>query len=361
MKSSTIIIVMLASASVFSVCSGAEPCDPDTLEQLTQVRLDAQAAPKPPSVPFDVGVTIPGLRQDAVPQGLTYIGEQDRVIISHYGDGEPSRISVLDNKSGKVTSSVVLKESPEDCHYGHVGGVATLNGSMWVASEGKVFQYDLEPLLAEPAPAVAVPVAVHEAETKASFCTATDDMLFVGEFAHRSKFPFAHVSKFLYDHVSKFLFADVGKFRTDESHHLKDRKGKMKYAWVCGYSAEDPMGTPSCVLSVRQRVQGMHVTGERVFLSLSYGRKNRSTIVIYRNPLDEAPHSEVTLSDGTSVPLWYLDGENYLSEIDFPPMAEGIAMIGNRLAVLSESGAAKFQKGGKEPLDTLLLLDVRDR
>ena len=104
----------------------------------------------------------------------------------------------------------------------------------------------------------------------------------------------------------------------------------------------------------------MHVTDGRVFLSLSYGRRNRSTIVIYRNPLREAAHSKVTLSDGTTVPLWYLDGENYLTEIDFPPMAEGITMIGNRLAVLSESGAAKFQPRGKGPLDFILLLDVSE-
>lgn len=100
------------------------------------------------------------------------------------------------------------------------------------------------------------------------------------------------------------------------------------------------------------------MTDGRLFLSLSYGRGNRSTIVIYRNPLREAPHSKATLSDGTTVPLWYLDGENYLREIDFPPMAEGITMIGNRLAVLPESGAAKFQSRGKGALDYILLLDV---
>jgi len=72
-----------------------------------------------------------------------------------------------------------------------------------------------------------------------------------------------------------------------------------------------------------------------------------------------APEQDrIILSDGTTVPLWYLDGENCLKKIDFPPMAEGITMIGGRLAVLSESGATKYQRGGKGALDFILLLHV---
>ena len=66
----------------------------------------------------------------------------------------------------------------------------------------------------------------------------------------------------------------------------------------------------------------------------------------------------VKVNSGATVPLWFLDGENYLGEIDFPPMSEGIVMIGDRLAVLSESGAQKYQFGGKGPLDLVVLLDV---
>ncbi len=305
-----------------------------SLPPFTQASPRPYGMLKPPSVPFDQGPVIPGLRQDAVPQGITYAPEQDRIILSHYLDGAPSRVSVVDNSSGKITASIVLKEGPGTFHYGHVGGIAVLDGSLWVASEGKILQYDLAPFLSKSPPASAVPVVVRPAVTRASFCTATDDTLFVGEFAYGSRYP------------------------TDPSHHLKDREGVKKYAWVCGYSADDPLGKPKFVLSVRQRVQGMAVTRGRVFLSLSYGRKNRSTIVIYRNPLREAPHSKATLSDGTTVPLWFLDDENYMKEIDFPPMAEGITMIGGRLAVLSESGATKYQRGGKGALDFILLLHV---
>ena len=131
-----------------------------------------------------------------------------------------------------------------------------------------------------------------------------------------------------------------------------------KYAWVCGYDFSDPRGDPKCVLSVRQKVQGMCVSGDRVFLSISYGRSNRSTIVVYRNPIGDRAHRIVNLRNGDNVPLWFLDARNHLGDIDFPPMSEGIVMIGNRLAVLSESGACKYRLGGKSPLHRVALLDV---
>ena len=98
--------------------------------------------------------------------------------------------------------------------------------------------------------------------------------------------------------------------------------------------------------------------GDRVYLSISYGRANRSLIVVYRNPIGEDAHKLVALRSGDKVPLWFLDGRNYIGEIDFPPMSEGIVMIGEQLAVLSESGAKKYQSGGKGPLDRIVFLDV---
>ena len=102
----------------------------------------------------------------------------------------------------------------------------------------------------------------------------------------------------------------------------------------------------------------MCVSGDRIFLSVSYGRANRSRIVVYRNPIGEKAHRTVSLSDRVKVSLWFLDGNNYIGEIDFPPMSEGIVMIGNHLAVLSESGATKYQSGGKRPVSRVMMLDV---
>jgi len=254
------------------------------------------------------------------------------MLISHYCERGPACVSILEN--GRLVSAVTLNEISGRPHGGHAGGLAVAGDSIFVASDGSVLQYELASLIQKQPPATVTPEHIRNCETNADFCTATDELLLVGEFTYRDKYP------------------------TRPSHHLKDRKGVRKYAWVCGYDLKHPLGPPTCVLSVRQKVQGMCVSGDLVFLSVSYGRRNRSLIVVYRNPIGQPAHRAVKLRDGRTVPLWFLDGENYLGEIDFPPMSEGIVMIRNRLAVLSESGAEKYQSGGRGPLDVILSLDV---
>ena len=289
---------------------------------------------KPPAVTASPGPIIPGLRQGAVPQGLTFAPERNRLLISHYFENAPSCISALDVSTGKMTSCVTLEGPDGQRHRGHVGGVAVRNDSLFVASDGQVIRFRLADFASGDPQATARAVSAHRCATNASFCAAASDLLLVGEFAYGKVYP------------------------TDSSHHLKDRKGVRKYAWVCGYDSTAPPESPSFVLSVRQRVQGICVSRDRVYLSVSYGRTNRSLIVVYQNPIGKAPHRTVTLSGGATVPLWFLDGVNYVDEIDFPPMSEGIVMVGDRLAVLSESGAGKYLLGGKGPLDRVLLLNV---
>jgi len=302
--------------------------------RLTQSKPRNSGKLEPLSVASFPGPVIPGLRQKAIPQGIAYARASKRIIISHYSDHAPSCLSVLDSVTGRLVSSATLQEPSGNLHHGHVGGVAVLEDALFVASDGHVLQYELAPLVKGNPPARVAATAARKCETNASFCAATNDLLLVGEFAYGKDYP------------------------TRSSHHSKDRKGVRKYAWVCGYDSADPLGAPKCVLSVRQRVQGMCVSGDRVFLSVSYGRRNRSTIVVYRNPIGEPAHKTVKLQRGDEVPLWFLDGDNYLGEIDFPPMSEGVVMIENRLAVLSESGASKYQLGGKGPLDVVVFLDV---
>lgn len=277
---------------------------------------------------------IPGLRQGAVPQGLAFAPKQNRLLISHYLTDVPSCISVIDASTGKMTHGVSLKEVDGSPHRGHVGGIAVLNDSLLVASDGRILRFSLADVLRREATRDVRPAAARKCETRADFCTADGDLLLVGEFAYGRKYP------------------------TDASHHLTDRAGVRKYAWVCGYAADDPLGRPKCLLSVRQKVQGMCVWDDLVFLSVSYGRANRSRIVVYRNPIGGPAHQTVKTRGGDAVPLWFLDAKNYVGEIDFPPMSEGIVPVGDRLAVLAESGAERYLAGGMGPLDRILLLDL---
>jgi len=307
------------------------------LPRLTQATPRKISVSLIPQSTYELGTVIPGLLQGAIPQGLAYSKQYNAILISHYFDKNwASCVSLVDNRTGKFVCARALKEADGTFHFGHVGGIAVSSNYIWISSGGHVYQYSLADLLDNKKVAPLVPLSQHKVETRASFCTYHNGILFVGEFAYGKK------------------------YRTHVSHHLKDTKGINKCAWVCGYEISKEFAVPTSILSIPQRVQGIHLTDEFVFLSISYGRKNRSTIAVYRNPLSDPPHKKVKLREGTFVPLWFLDGSNWLKSIDFPPMSEGLTDIDGKLAVLSESGATKYQKGGKGPVDNIILLDKKE-
>lgn len=307
------------------------------LPELTQATPRKISAALITQATYELGIVIPGLLQGAIPQGLAYSKQHNAVLISHYFDKNwASCVSLVDNHSGKLVSARALKEANGTFHFGHVGGIAASSDYIWISSGGHVYQYRLADLLDNKKVAPLLPLSQHKVETRASFCTYHNGILFVGEFAYGQR------------------------YQTHLSHHLKDRKGVKKYAWVCGYEISKGFAVPRSILSIPQRAQGIHLTDEFVFLSISYGRKNRSAIAVYRNPLSDPPHKKVKFGEGTFVRLWFLDGSNLLKSIDFPPMSEGLTDIDGKLAVLSESGATKYQKGGKGPVDSIILLDKKE-
>ena len=229
-----------------------------------------------------------------------------------------------------------MKGSANSFHYGHVGGLTVNDNFIWVSSNGKLYKYKISDITTNTPSRELVPVSATETETKASFVTYYQKVLFVGEFAYGSK------------------------YKTKNSHHIENRDGVKHYAWVCGYNVNKDKNGLKYILSIRRKVQGICITDKTIFLSISYGRRNRSIIAIYKNPLKEQPHRTVTLENGLKAPLWYLDGKNIIREIDFPPMSEGITMIDGKLAVLPESGAEKYQSGGLGPLDHVILIDLEE-
>ncbi len=289
---------------------------------------------KQPSVTTAAGPVIPGLQQGAVPQGIAFVPKNNVMLISHDFGKAASCVSVIDVATGKMSSHVTLQDQTKQPHYGHVGGIVAVKDSLFVASDERVLHYNLTDFVTLNPRSPVSATASWKSETKASFCTTAPGLLLVGEFAYGLK------------------------YRTKPSHHLTDRMGVRKFAWVCGYDVNHPMADPTCVLSVRQRAQGMCVSGDRVYLSISYGRSKRSLIAVYRNPIGKDAHQRVEVIPGKEIPLWFLDGKNYIGEIDCPPMSEGIAMVGDQLAVVFESGADQYQLGGQGPVDRVLLLDV---
>ncbi|HEX5476960.1 MAG TPA: hypothetical protein VFX09_03815 [Burkholderiales bacterium] len=323
------------------VAAQAEAAPPEPL------RLE-QAAPRagatlPPSQPHALGPAIPGLAQGAIPQGLAYWPDRNWLLISYYfDDGRPSMLAALDKASGKLERSLTLLAADGSLHTGHVGGLAVSAKYLWIGS-GSLYRVPLADIAAAaPVSPLHLP-APFRAESIASTVAYHDKRVWVGEFVLESK------------------------AKGGERHHLHDRSGADQYAWISGYDldeneniaglANNPAPPPAAILSVREKVQGLAFLDGHAILSISYGRKNKSTLAVYADPLKakDPPHTTVTLA-GQSVPVWFLDAKNLVRDITLPPMTEGITPLDHQLGMLFESGAAKYQNGGLGPLDTLVFI-----
>lgn len=340
--------------SLYLVClllgqAAGELPKPIALVQTQPRRFEVKKA-----VPFvRLGPVIPGLRQGAVPQGLAYLRSRDWLLISFYFDGgRPSVIAAVDVKTGKLTRSLTILEPDGRPHEGHVGGLATSGDHLWIGSD-RVYRVPLKVVVAAREVDYLRCEDAFTLESRSSYLTFHRNTLWVGEFVNRST-PAA----------------------VRMMHRLTNRAGGQHSAWMCGYHLlpDSPllgagtdtrtMPAPDYVLSVRDEVQGVTFVNDLVILSCSYGRSNSSKLAVYRTPSFDRRGSADVIANargGAQVPVWFLDAKNHVRDQNIAPMSEGIALCRNELGILFESGAEKYQKGGKAPLDFVIFLTPKTR
>jgi hypothetical protein len=342
-------------AGWFVVSLGGKPNGTAIGEALTQ----RPERPHPQlTLPNDaaLGPIIPGLQQGAVPQGLAFYADQNWLLVSLYReDPEETHVGVLDVRTGELVRCLALTNKDGSRLTGHVGGLAVGRGYLWIGN-GAVYRVSLASLVESVAAGEVVAERVFTAECTASFIGVHDDLLWVGEFVHES----------LLD----------GTYRANPAHVIRESDGTMTRGWACGYrlDAEGQVTAtkaharrliPDVVMGIPEKVQGMAVHDGRLYLSCSYGRANPSTLLAYAYPLTpdaRQPDRHVRLGDA-DVPFWHLRDADRLDwgYDEFPPMSEGITVCDEKLAVVCESGAAKYLRGGKRPLNRVVYVPLATR
>ena len=316
----------------------------------------AAPAPRPVREGVPAGATagpaVPGLAEGFVPQGLAAAG--GRAFVTHY-DGGPggraARVSVTDLAAGTFLGSAALRGPGGVPHRGHVGGAAALAGHLFVASDGSILRFPLDPLTGGSAPPHLTADRAVRCETNAD-CCGTDPArnLWVGEFA---RYP------------SAVEYAGGARvYPTAPAHHRTDRVGSKKYTWAVRYPGGDLAAGPDAVLSIRRNVQGPTFLPGTAVLSVSYGRNTVSKLAFYDDPTAGPaadPDPPTVKLRGRAVPLFYLDGVNHRQTLTVPPMGEGVApdpADPRRALWLTESGAAKYRTELRTPVDVLLHIPV---
>ncbi len=256
------------------------------------------------------------LDQRYVPQGLAVWNnwrgtDEDLFLISAYHDGDGDSVpdgdsilyGVVAGEGTVVGRTRILK--------GHVGGLAVVDGHLYVGSEQTIRHYELARLRSHLRDGLA------------------GDYLTYDGIDHL-------------DHNASFLapgngFVWAGVFDKDS----------MNYMWRYTVQSGGNLGAKHTKVQVPRKTQGLAVTADHFIFSTSYGRTNRSNIWVVKRGY------------GTDL--------NSANPYCFraPSMSEGMAIWGAgakpaRAYVIYEGASYTYSTGARNPIDHAHFADVSD-
>lgn len=262
-------------------------------------------------------MAIPGLNDGFVPQGFDYEEKQKVFLISGYmkDPAMASRIYVV-KEDGSSTYAELLDEKGVP-FTGHCGGVAINGDYLYLSSDETVLSvFSLAQVMEGEQ---AKQLGTIDTTDRTSFCSFENGYLLTGAFYR------------------------AGNYETPEYHHQTTPAGDENPALIWIFPADEnaPFGiadTPVAALSVREKVQGVTVTDEgRILLSTSYSVAS-STVWMYEM---DTRMGSVNVN-GKDVPLYYLDSDNLVEQVEVPPMSEELVFLDGRVYVLTESACTKY-------------------
>ena len=266
--------------------------------------------------------TNPGLNDDFIPQGVTYLPKEDVYLTSGYmtSKSKASRIYSIDAENNVHYSEVYIDGKISTMH---AGGMCVIEDTVYVSSGSKLHLFSLEDVLEKDRVDQIKEISVNNS---ASFCFAKGDYLFVGEFH------------------------DGGAYVTDHPFQTADEE--MHYAIVSQYCIAD-LGkeemTPVLVYSLPNKVQGFCVTDSgRIVLSTSYGI-SASHYLVYdlgKDPVTETEEvKKLAKADMEGSPVVFLDKDSQVMDLRGPAMSEDLDYHDGLVVTVMESASNKYLFG----------------
>lgn len=259
---------------------------------------------------------IPALNDGFMPQGLSYAGDNVYIFSGYHGkdielhlseNGTPKQIIAVDENGNRLQ--------------GHGGGITCIKDYVYLADNSQLVIFRLSELKNAAHLDKVARVAVFPVDTAASFCFATEQYIFVGEF-FRAK-----------------------DYEIDPSHAYTTPSGDAHRALVSCYPLNEDGSIadayPLYSISIPHQVQGFAVKGDTFITSQSWGLSS-SKITFYKG-LGE---TDTTISvSGKAVPLYYLDSTNRSQTVKMPAFSEELTVVGDRVLVSFESACNKYIVG----------------
>lgn len=292
---------------------------------------------------------IPGLDENFVPQGLSFVdGTDDFLLCGYMSNGKPSRVYYISGENHENVKYVTLKMSDSgDDYVGHAGGITSDGNSIWVSGDGYIYRLVFNDINNADNGDRIYMKAYMLIGNGADFVYANNGTLWVGEFYKKDK------------------------YETATSHHLETRSGETNRAVAYGFTINHgeniglqyKSGTskriiePARALSLPDLTQGMSFTSDgKILLSTSWSIAD-STLKYYKNVFSDEAHSTVKYG-GYTIPLWYLDNEALISDNKIPSMSEEIAIKNDIAYILFESGCKKYNLVNRKSLKNVYSMPV---
>jgi hypothetical protein len=139
-------------------------------------------------------------------------------------------------------------------------------------------------------------------------------------------------------------FYNGKEYKTLNSHKLTTNAGDRNCAIALEYELNGAyhLGidtVPKKAYSLPDKVQGLCIASNRIYLSTSYGASFSHILEYNKSTLHEEKHATFL---GATIPVYSLDSSSLLNDYKIAPMSEEMVMIDSELYVLSKSASTKY-------------------
>ena len=266
---------------------------------------------------------IPGLPGSYVPQGLDYVESKGCFLISGYqSDGQPSRIYIVDRKSGEARYVSLADDKGAGLGI-HAGGMKMHKDFIYVTGNEDPYLYVFdsnEVLNAADGSTVKVRGVIDTSfggdYLRTDFICVTDDSLITGEFYKDPEYP------------------------TPDSHIFKTSDGVTTNALAISFKFSDmePYGikpNPSKAYALPELTQGMTFHDGKMWLSSSYSVAFSDVSAYDLENLEKT--GKIKTRKGKNIPVYSVKSGSAVTSLKLPPMSEEIIFLDDRLYTMFES------------------------
>lgn len=270
---------------------------------------------------------IPWSNKGYIAQGITYdLASGNFYLTGYMKDGSASPILVVNKKSGRLVNLVRMSNPDGSDFIGHAGGLALMNGKLYVAGSQDGCFYVFKKSAVDKAAkesylsySEVLDLKKAGDSIKVAYCTTNKGLIFAGEFYRDPQ----------------YILSEEHKVNTQDA---------LQYALAVGFeiNPDGKTGRAKLAYSIPNQIQGMCFEGNFLYLTSSWGLGKS---FVYKYDLNKIPQSGTKQVCGETIPLYNLTMQNMAECYTLPPMAEEIEYVDGRFYISNESASDKYVFG----------------